>query len=180
MTTPSATPVRYSSGVGTDYPWQPLANYGNHNPFFYHVVSDDFDATFGAGAAGASGNGLWTTYTTAASGGTTVLSDALTGGNGEGGQILFTTGATSGNIQSIELLKASFILPPAVSLGMAYSSKKVFFLTRLNVTAIATTAWTTGLVNQSATPIILPTDGIFFTQSAAVTLTTGVIVGTGG
>jgi hypothetical protein len=161
MASPSQVPVRYPSGVSTDQKWGPLADFGLPNPFMYHVVYDDFDgATTAAGVAGQAFDPLWVIYTTAASGGTTVNSNALTNGNGEGGQWLFTTGAAGGDIQSIEMAKASFILPPAVSLGLAFQSKKLFFLARINVTNITNCQWTIGLINQSATPVLTPTDGI--------------------
>jgi len=171
MASPSQVPVRYPSGVSTDQPWGPLANFGLPNPFMYHVVYDDFDgASTAAGVAGQAFDPLWTVYTTAASGGTTVNSNALAGGNGEGGQWLFTTGAAGGDIQSIELAKASFILPPAVSTGLAFASKKVFFLARINVTNVTNMSWTIGLVNQSATPTLAITDGIALQATGPATM----------
>jgi hypothetical protein len=145
--------------------------YGLPNPFMYHTVYDDFDAaSTAAGIAGQAADPLWTVYTTAASGGTVVPSNALTGGNGEGGQWLFTTGATGGNIESIEEAKATFILPPAISLGMAFASKKLFFLARINVASIINTSWTIGLVNASATPVLTPTDGLVLQATNATTV----------
>ena len=149
MASPSQTPSRLPAGLSTDQPYGPLAYYGLPNPFMYHTVYDDFDSQFATPAA-AGDQGLWVPY--GANSGTVASSDALTGGNGEGGQILFTTGGTSGNASAIELAKASFILPPATSTGLAFASKKVFFLTRLWLTTPATTTFVAGLVNQSATP----------------------------
>jgi len=171
MASPSQVPARFPSGVSTDNTWGPLAMFGQPNPFMYHTVCDDFDgASTAAGVAGQASDELWTVYTTAASGGTVVPSNALTGGNGEGGQWLFTTGVASTNIESIELAKGSFILPPAASTGLAFASKKLFFMTRINVTTIATTSWTVGLVNPSATPILQPTDGLYLSSTNATNM----------
>jgi hypothetical protein len=168
MGSPSQVPARFPSGVSTDFPWGPLANFGLPNPFDYHLVQDDFDGLI-------TNDELWTVFTNNA--GTVVNSDALTGGNGEGGQLLFTTGAAGGALATIEMPKASFILPPAVSLGLALAGKKVFYFARMFVPAVASTVVVAGLINQLATPIIGPTDGLFFTFTNATTVTLSAVSG---
>jgi hypothetical protein len=157
----SPVPTRFPQGVSTDWPYGPLANYGLPNPFTYHTVYDDFDDLLSASAK-------WLVY--GANSGTVASSDALTGGNGEGGQILFTTGATSGNASSIELNKATFILPPASSTGLAFQCKKCFFATRLWLTTPASTTFVAGLVNASATPSATITDGIYISATSLTSM----------
>jgi hypothetical protein len=160
MTTPSQVPVRYPSGVSTDYPWQPLANFGNINPFFYQVAQDDFLGDLGDFSTILSGTGA---------------AAALTAG--DGGQVLLTTSTAGAGTSGIIGGRNTLFLPPATFSGTGltatlFPSKKVFFLARVNVTAVATTTLYAGLV-PSGTTTSLPTDGIFFqlTSAASITLT---------
>jgi hypothetical protein len=163
MTTPSAVPVRYPSGVTPDYAWGPLANCGSGNPFFYQVLEDDM---FSLPAADDQ-------LTTVLSGtGAAVAAQA-----GDGGQWLFTTSTAGAGTSGIIGQKNNFFIPPALYTGSGstatlYPSKKLFFLTRINVAAVATTTVYAGLIPQTTTTA-LPTDGIFFqlTSASSITLT---------
>jgi hypothetical protein len=143
---PSTRPVRYPSGVSTDTPLGPLANYGLPNPFFYHHLEDDFDELITA-------DGRWTVYNKA---GGSVANVA-----GDGGRLLFTTAATSGDVESIQTTVAGFTLT---------AGKKSFFLTRLQMSSVAATGPTViaGLIDQTATPNLTITDGIYFIINAGV------------
>ena len=163
----SQVPSRFPQGISTDWPYGPLANYGLPNPFTWHTVYDDFDSVMSTPVAAGS-NGLWVPY--GANSGTVASSDALTGGNGEGGQILFTTGATSGNASAIELTKGTFILPPAASTGLAFQQKRCLFACRLNLTTPASTTFIAGLINQSATPSTTVTDGIYISATSLTSM----------
>jgi hypothetical protein len=160
MTTPSQVPVRYPSGVSTDYSWGPLANYGDINPFFYQVIQDDM---FGLPAAD---DPL-----------TTVLSGtgaAIAAQAGDGGQWLFTTSTAGAGTSGIIGQKNNFFIPPALYTGSGstatlYPSKKMFFLCRINVAAVASTTVYAGFFPQTTTTA-LPTDGIFFQLTSATSI----------
>lgn len=157
MTSPSQVPVRFPSGISTDYQWGPLAMYAQPNPFMYQTVFDDFLGTL-AGDENASA------YTTGT--GATVTQVA-----GDGGQLLFTTSSTGAGTAGIRGPANNYYLPPALYTGTGltatlYPSKKVFFATRINVTTIAGTTLYAGLMPQGTTTA-LPTDGIFFAASAS-------------
>ncbi len=161
MSSPSQVPVRYPSGVSTDYPWGPLANYGLPNPFFYHSVYSDFDTSLAKESE----------FTQQV---TTGTSAALANVAGDGGQWEFTTGTAANNATSIEVATANFVLPPATYTGTGltatdYPAKKVFFLTRVNVTNVAQVGVIAGLVNQAAAPVVGITDGIYINISGAAT-----------
>jgi hypothetical protein len=157
MTTPSQVPVRYPSGVTTDYQWGPLANSGAGNPFFYQTISDDFMGLV-------AGNENWATVTSGT--GAAVAEVA-----GDGGQWLLTTSTAGAGTAGIKGNANNFFLPPATFSGAGltatlYPSKKVFFLCRINVTTVASTTVYAGLV-PSTTTTALPTDGIFFALTSA-------------
>src|SRR5882724_5927828 len=106
MTTPSASPARFPSGLSTDYPWGPLAAMGMPNPFFYHLMQDDFDY-------------LDTQLYTATKTGAGTIANAA----GDGGQLLFTAAASSLAICELQVSVADFTLPTPTL------PKKLFFLT---------------------------------------------------
>lgn len=167
MTSPSQVPVRYPSGVSTDYPWGILANFGQPNPFMYQVVADDFFGLY-------TGDELIATVLNGT--GAAVANVA-----GDGGQLLLTTSTAGAGTAGIKGIANNFFLPPALYTGTGltatlYPSKKVFFATRINVTAVATTTLYAGLFPQGTTTA-LPTDGIFFSISNA---TTGALVAYSG
>lgn len=140
---PSSAPQRGTSGFTTDFPWQPLANCGAGNPFFYHQYSDDFDANLATA--------IWTITHSNASG-----SVAHTAG--DGGIALFTTGATSpagADVASIQLPAASFTFT---------AGKKHFFLCRLQVSDAVNAAFNVGLVQTTTTPFTV-TDGLYFNKA---------------
>ena len=137
MAQPSQVPVRYTSGVSTDFPFGPLANYGLPNPFFYHTWADDFDT-------------LNELYTKTVNTNGTVAPTA-----GPGGLLLFTTNSSTPLITDI----ASIQLPAA---GFSHTAgKKLFFLTRLQLSSISNAAFRVGLLQTTTTPFTA-TDGIFF------------------
>jgi hypothetical protein len=140
----SQPPQRCTSGTTSDQAWQPLADDGQGNPFFYHGFQDDFDNALGS-------TGLWTQ----------TPSSSVAHTAGDGGLALFTTGAVAGNFAEIQLPAASFTL----TLG-----KKLFFLTRIQLAAATTAAFVAGLVNTNSTPFTGGiTDGIWFSKAAGST-----------
>lgn len=141
MAAPSQVPVRYTSGVSTDPPYGPLANFGLPNPFFYHVWEDDFDT-------------LQATYTQTHTGNGTIAPTAV-----DGGALLFTTNSSTPagtDLASIQLPAASFTF----TLG-----KKAFFLCRLQVSDAVNAAINVGLIQTSATPFTV-TDGLYFNKAS--------------
>lgn len=162
MTTPSAAPVRYPSGVSTDYKWGPLADFGFPNPFLYQMMYDDFYETL-------TSDGNFVTVTSG-----TGAAAALT--TGDGGQLLLTSSTAGAGTAGVKGGLNNFFLPPATFSGVGltatlFPSKKVFFATRVNVTTIAGTTLYAGLM-PTATTTALPTDGVFFQLlSTGITLT---------
>lgn len=139
MAAPSQVPVRYPSGVTTDPPFGPLANYGLRNPFFYHEWEDDFDV-------------LNPSYTQTKTG--TGAAIAMT--TGQGGNLLFTASTVAGDACSIQLPEASF--------GLA-AGKKSFFLCRLALSDVTNAAFNVGLIQTTTTPFTV-TDGIYFNKAS--------------
>jgi len=160
MTTPSQSPARFPSGVSTDYKWGPLGDYGQPNPFMYQTLFDDFFETLAS-----DGN-----VSTVLSG--TGAAAALT--PGDGGQLLLTTSSAGAGTAGVIGGRNNFFLPPALYTGTSltatlFPSKKVFFHTRINLTAVATTTLYAGLM-PAATTTALPTDGLFFTLTNLTTV----------
>jgi hypothetical protein len=145
MTTASNVPVRYPSGVTTDPKSGILANFGLPNPLFYNVIEDDFN--------GGLNTNLWTKYLASAG---TVAPVA-----GDGGRLLFTTAATSGDVVAIQ---------PSVGVMTLTALKKTFFVTRLRVSSIAAAGPTVvaGLIDVTATPNLTITDGLYFSINNGV------------
>jgi hypothetical protein len=162
MTSPSQVPVRYPSGVSTDFPWGPLANFGQPNPAMYQTYFNEFYESV-------AGDG---TLATVLSG--TGAAAALAAG--DGGQILLTSSTAGAGTSGIKGAVNNFFLPPALYTGTGltatlFPSKKVFFAARVNVTTIAGTTLYAGLM-PAATTTALPTDGVFFQLlSTGITLT---------
>jgi hypothetical protein len=162
MTVPSQVPTRFPSGVSTDNKWGPLGAYGLPNPAFYQTVFDDFYSLTTA-------DGLWTIYTTG-------TGAAVANVSGDGGQWKFTTSSSGAGTVAIENDVAGFTIPPASYTGTGltatnFPAKKLFFATRINLTAVSAQTFVAGLINQSATPSTSPTDGIFFTGSSGTNMT---------
>jgi len=158
----SQPPTRVPNGSTTDPPYGPLALSGMGNPFFYHQFSDDFDNLLGPSGA----------YTITASGGSVVHSA------GDGGLALFTTGAVAGNFAEAQLPAASFTLPltginPPVT---ANSSKKLFYLTRLQLSDVTLSTFIAGLCSTTAAPFggaggtQNVADGLFFYKAPGGTV----------
>ncbi len=154
MTTPSQTPTRFTAGISTDQPWQPLANYGMvANPFFYQLMQDDFMGTV-------TGNENWQSVTSGT--GAAVAEVA-----GDGGQWRLTTSSAGAGTAGIVGNLGNFVLPPATYGGIAgltgttFPSKKMFFLSRINITTPASVTGFHGLM-PSTTTTGTPTDGIVF------------------
>lgn len=141
----SQPPIRTPSGGTTDQIFQPLADCGNGNFAFYHGYFDDFDATVGVTG--------WYTQTKTGTG------SAIASIAGDGGLAQFTSGSTAGNT-SIQL--------PFANYTVNSQPKKVFFETRLKMSAWATAGITVtaGLIQTTTTPQTV-TDGVYFTISAA-------------
>ena len=140
----SQPPVRLPAGQTTDWPWQPLADCGNGNPFFYHGVQDDFDSSLTTS--------IWTQNKT---GNGTVAHTA-----GDGGLALFTTNTSTPagtDYVDIQLPAASFTFT---------QPKKSFFLARLQVSDVVNAAFIAGLVDTQANPFVSPTDGLYFLKAS--------------
>lgn len=153
----SPVPVRQPEGATTDFPYGPLADCGYGNSAYYHQVFDDFDQSLGAA-------GLYTV--TAASGSVTLAA-------GDGGLALFTTGATAGNFAEIQTPVAGFVLPQG-----AIAGKKLFFLTRLQLSDVVNSVVIAGVCNVTATPFTAISDGIYFSKpNLAATLSIVTVVG---
>lgn len=140
-TVASPVPVRTPEGGTTDAPFQPLADCGTGNFAFYHVFFDDFDSALSF----TTGN----TYTVTAAGSSTFAATS-----GDGGLSLFTTGAVSGNAETIQVVTPSFTANT--------SMKKVFFQCRLKLSAPATSTMVAGLISTNTTPYTAVVDGIYF------------------
>lgn len=145
---PSQVPQRIPAGAITDPPYGPWADIGTPNPFFYHLFSDDFDNALGS-------TGLWTV--TSSGTGSVVHTP------GDGGQALFTTGATGTNFESIQLPAASFTLPQG-----ALAGKKMGYLFRMiGMSDVVNSAFINGLCQTTTTPFAAITDGIYFAKASA-------------
>lgn len=143
----SQPPVRNVAGATSDAPWQPLADCGYGNPFFYHAFADDFDTQLGAA-------GL---YTKTATGNGTVAHTA-----GDGGLALFTTNSSTPagtDICSLQL--------PAASVSLT-QGKKLFYVTRLQLANATNPAFVLGLIQTTTTPFTV-TDGIWFSKASGST-----------
>ncbi len=155
MATPSPSPVRFPSGVSTEYPYSPLADLGAPNPAKYHMTFDDFDF-------------LQAAYTATKTSAGTIASAA-----GDGGRLLFTTNAgtpLATDICSLQMPAANFQRPAADA------GKKMFFATRLKLSHASNPDMHVGLIQTSATPFTV-TDGIYFskvTGSALITLKSAI------
>jgi len=152
MTTPSASPVRFPSGVSTDYPWGPLAGMGMPNPFFYHLFQDDFDY-------------LDTQLYTATKTGAGTIANAA----GDGGQLLFTAAASSAAICELQVTTADFTLPTPTL------PKKLFFLTRVQLSDTTNCELFAGIVN-STTTVAGITDGIYFQKPSGGTTMNLIVI----
>jgi len=136
-------PVRFTSGFTQDASFQPLGQLGIPDPFFYADYADDF-IHYNTGD-----------YTVTAAGGTVAGSAA--GGNG--GRILFTTGATATNFAAIQLTAASF---------QYVATKKLAYLCRIQLADVTLPVVMAGLIQTTVTPYTV-TDGIYFTKAAGST-----------
>lgn len=151
-----ATPVRYTSGFTQAAPWQPLANMGQPNPFFYNTFQSDFD-TYAAAD--------WTV--TAATGVAGLIA-------GDGGIAALTTTAAISDFVSIQKNPAAFAFVPATP---TVAGKKTFFLCRLSPAGVNVPAYICGLVSANATPFTAIADGVYFSKAAnsnVVTLNSAV------
>lgn len=143
----SRTPVRYPSGVANAFPNELLGNFGLLNPLNFHTHFDDFD---------------WIAATTDKYVITAPNSGTLARSAADGSKLLFTTGATSGNLVSIQLPAAGFLLE---------AGKRVWFAARFQVAALSVPSWACGLIQTTTTPGTV-TQGIVFEKATAATAIT--------
>jgi len=141
----TAVPVRYPQGMTNAFPGEILSKYGNPNPFNLHRLEDDFDWL---GATGVK-------YTLTSSG-------SIATAAGDGGRILLTTGAVSGNLTSIQSVVAGF----TPSLG-----KRMWYAARFQMADVSVPLLHAGLIQTTATPGTV-TDGIVFEKATASTVIT--------
>jgi hypothetical protein len=139
----SQPPVRQTSGGTSDAPFQPLADCGNGNPFFYHVFADDFDTSLAV-------TGTYTAIGTGAA--NTLLA-------GDGGIASFSTAAGAGTFGGIQTPVGGFTVnsPP----------KKVFWEGRFQMANVSTMTLLAGLVAifaAPATPTVV--NGVYFSKAA--------------
>lgn len=135
-------PTRFPSGVTSDPPYGPLANSGGGNPFFYQQFEDDF------------------TSITAGKFATDPTSVA-----GDGGLVTLAAGTP------LQAAVASFVLPntgnnpPKTST----SSKKMFFLARLQLTTVAGSGFLAGfgVAGTTFTGVATGLSGMFIFKPAA-------------
>ena len=163
---PSPPPLRNPAGSTTDLPLGPLAQSGMGNPFFYHQFQDDFDALLGA-------TGIYTLSGTGSAAHTA----------GDGGLALLSTLASQPTFASIQLPAASFTLPGTGSAppGTSLSIKKLFYLTRIQLSVVTLSAFFAGLVNTTATPFSAGiVDGIYFSKTASSTVLNFSIIASAG
>lgn len=144
----SPTPTRGPEGFTTDWPWGPMADSGFGNPAYYHQYFDDFDNALGVA-------GL---YTLAGTG--TVAHTA-----GDGGLALFSTTGVSSAFESMQLPAADFTLPQG-----AVAGKKMFYLTRLQLSDVTNSAFIAGVCDITATPFTSITDGVWFSKASGGTV----------
>lgn len=139
----SAPPTRDYSGSTPDAVFQPLADSGAGNPFFYHVFADDFDASLATA----------TNYTLDGTG-----SAALT--PGDGGLALFSTLAGAGTFAGIQT--------PVAGFTVSTIPKKVFWEARMQLSAVSTMTLIAGLTNTQAAPAtpVAPVNGVYFSKAA--------------
>lgn len=144
----SQPPIRTPAGGTTDQIFQPLADCGNGNPFFYHMFSDDFDPYRS------------TDYNVV----TTGTGAAVAAVSGDGGLVRFTLGTTAGTT-SLQHSNGN------QSFTLNSQPKKVFFECRFQLSSAAYASGTVvvGLTQFSATPGTV-TDGVYF-QWNGTTLT---------
>lgn len=149
-------PVRYTAGFTQDAIYQPFGQIGVPNPFFYHLVSDDFDELDAA------------KYTT-----TALSSGTATSPSFDGGAVLLTTAATGSDTVAIQKKTATFLPIPATS---SVAGKKIVFLTRIRLSDVVACGFNIGLLNTTTTAFA-PTDGFYFLKvagSAVVSLVSRV------
>ena len=131
--------MRIQAGGTTDWPWQPLADCGAGNPFFYHSWYDDMDSSLSVTGA----------YTVTKTTGTAANTP------GDGGLGLLSTSATLNDFTSIQLPAANFTIPA--------NGKKLFFEARMSLSDINLSAFVIGIINTTATPFAA-TDGVYFSK----------------
>lgn len=148
----SPSPVRYPSGVSTDFPKNILADFGVPHPFKYHYFEDDFDNSLGV-----TGN-----YTKTLTGNGTIAEAA-----GDGGLALFTTNSSTPAATDLAQLQT-----PVADFSLPTNGKKVFFLTRVQMADVTNPGFVAGLVAVGTNTYTTPADGIFFYKAA----TTGALL----
>jgi hypothetical protein len=158
----SQPPTRVPNGSTTDPPTGPFGLSGFGNPAFYHQFFDDFDNLLGPSGA----------YTITAAGGSVAHTA------GDGGLALFTTGAVAGNFAEAQLPAASFTLPLSGSNppATANSSKKLFYVARLQLSDVNLSTFIAGLCITTAAPFggaggtQNVADGLFFYKAPGGTV----------
>ena len=98
-------------------------------------------------------------YTTTAAGGSVAHTA------GDGGLALFSTGATANEFAEIQVPVADFVLPQG-----AIAGKKLFYLTRLQLSDVTNSAFIAGLCDVTATPFTAITDGVYFIKPSGATV----------
>lgn len=142
---PSPTPARFTGGVTQEPRWSPLADYGLPNHLWYHEDLDDF----------ANNVALTSAYTVTVSAGCTVANTA-----GDGGLITYTIdGDAAGDFASIQRIVASFSFT---------AGKKAFYTCRLQSSDVTNGVIIAGLIQTTATPLVV-TDGLYFFKATGAT-----------
>lgn len=138
-----ASPTRFTSGIGDTRSRDTFGMFGQPDPINWHTYHNDFD-TYGAG--------IWTVTTV----GTTPTA-ALT--NGDGGRLLLTTTAASGDGIFLQKIGEGFLME---------AGKPAGFKTKFQVSNATNATFAVGLQVTDTTPLDV-TDGIYFLKAAATT-----------
>lgn len=156
----SGSVSRFTNGLTQDQSWQPMGQIGVPDPFFYAYYEDDFIPYNSA------------LYTATLDGGTAAQTAEATNING---RVTLSTAAVSTDFVGLQTLHGF----------LQYAAgQKMFYVTRVNIPAHATTTFIAGLIQTTVTPATV-TDGIYFKYTAAGTtiqvlvVKSSTVIGTG-
>lgn len=137
------TPTRFTSGVTTALPTQPLANFGLPVPFSWHVWFDDFD-NFEADQ--------WLITRVGST-----PTEAAT--SGDGGLLLLTMAATDDSSSSLQW--SGDDASTAIECWKFQAGKRLMFAARFKVSDATQSDFVFGLQITDTTPLAV-TDGVYF------------------
>lgn len=142
-------PVRYTSGLTQDAPFQPLGMIGIPDPLFYSGFYDDFMAYVATG------------YTVTNTGNGTIAAAA-----GDGGTVLYTTNSSTpagADLSSLQPVVANLTLD---------TTKKWAYGCRVKLSSASNNGFLGGLIQKTTTPFTV-TDGVAIVKASGGT---GIVV----